>query len=85
MNSLDRIRHSVLVDLLRRARIHLPTGPVCQQLLDEASSDHKDKLLLAVDIDTVFKALSDINLLPRTDRPTVEHPIESTDEDRTIL
>jgi hypothetical protein len=76
MTSNDRIRHAVLVDLLRRARNHLPSGPHSQKSFDEADSILKDQMLLAVDIDTVFEALWQRDLLPGNDRPEHKHPIE---------
>lgn len=63
----------------------MPTGPVDQKQLDEQGSIKKDQLLLAVDIDTVFEALWNKDLLPGSDRPSVKHPVNSSCHGEQIL
>lgn len=90
MNSHDRIRHSVLIDLLRRARSQLPSGPIDKAMMETAKKDSSmaaNAMLLAVDIDAVFEALWRQDLLPGADRPEANHTVDSsnTDEDSVIL
>ena len=87
MQSHDRIRHAVLVDLLRRSRAHLPAGPISQAMLDDAAEgEQTTRLLLAVDIDTLFERLWQQDLLPSGDRPSWKHGVNSSyKEDQSIL
>lgn len=83
MNSHERIRHGVLIDLLRRSRSQLPAGPIDKAMMETAKKDSTlavDRMLLAIDIDEVFERLFQQNLLPRGDRPSITHPFDDSKE-----